>query len=85
MTGNGYDSYDLTGQLEFWSNEDLIRFVEDSETMMELEKHHVVRLAQEIAMRFTPFSEQEYDDSEDDDDDDNEYGRRFHGREFNEG
>lgn len=81
MGANGYHAYDLTGQLEYWSNDDLLAYIADSETMMGLEKHHIIRLAQELADRFP--IESEYEDEEEEEGD-GTYAGRFRGRESND-
>lgn len=52
----GSSSYDVTDNLEVWSNEDLLGWIFDGELMMGLEKYQVVRMAQEVAVRFEPYS-----------------------------
>lgn len=69
---------DLTANLEFWSNTDLIEYIADSELMMGLEKYQVIRLAQELADRF-PY-DVEFEEEEDEED---ESDGRFHGTEDN--
>lgn len=81
MSGtNGNGNYEISANLEWWRNDDLVSFVLDNETMMGLEKHHIIRFAQELAMRFEPFMFVE--DVEDEEDEDEGDGR-FHGREHN--
>lgn len=53
---SGRSSYDVTDNLEVWSNEDLLGWIFDGELMMGLEKYQVVRMAQEVAARFEPYS-----------------------------
>lgn len=56
---NGRASYDVTENLEAWTNEDLLGWVFDGELMMGLEKYQVVRMAQEVAARYEPYAEDE--------------------------
>lgn len=53
---NGRSEYDVTENLEAWSDEDLLSWVFDAELMLGLEKYQVVKMAQEVAVRFEPFA-----------------------------
>jgi hypothetical protein len=46
------DKYNLTENLERWHDEDLLRYANDTEVMMGLEKFEVVKIAQELAWRY---------------------------------
>jgi hypothetical protein len=52
---NGHHSYELTENLGVWSDNDLVNYVLDTESLMGLEKFEVGRLAQELARRFDVF------------------------------
>ena len=53
---NGRSDYDVTENLEVWSDDDLLSWVLDAELMLGLEKYQVVLMAQELAMRYEPFA-----------------------------
>lgn len=84
MAANGYNAYDLTGQLEFWTDKDLCDYIADSDVMMGLEKYQVIRLAQELADRFPLSDGDEYEEDEFGSEDPYGDNGRFHGREDNE-
>ena len=59
---NGRSEYDVTENLEVWSDEDLLSWIFDAELMLGLEKYQVVLMAQELATRYEPFAGFEIDE-----------------------
>ena len=45
--------HDLTADLQIWTDEDLIKYAKDTELMLGLEKYQVVKVAEELAWRFS--------------------------------
>lgn len=68
MASNGH-KYELTENLEMWTTTDLIHYINDTEAMMGLEKHQVLLMAQEAALRLEAVTELDYDEDEDNEDD----------------
>lgn len=66
MATNGH-KYELTENLELWTNPDLIKYVQDTDAMMGLEKHQLILMAQELAYRYEPHAEAEEEYEEEDD------------------
>lgn len=73
MTTNGHGKYELTQHLELWTDKDLANYVLDTDSIMGLEKFEIVKLAQEIAMRYEPFIGDEFGEEEDDESSEHEY------------
>jgi hypothetical protein len=78
MATNGHN-YELTLKLEEWKNEDLIKYVLDTEAIMGLEKYQIAKFAQELASRFEPYGigEDEYFDRYDGESDNNDGSGEF--------
>jgi hypothetical protein len=54
-SNNGHGKYELTQNPGLWTDDALVNYVLDTESIMGLEKFEVARLAQEVASRFEPY------------------------------